>query len=132
MTNAQIVALGIRLFCIWLVIYLLQQAQWALSSRAFQEPGAAPAIVTISVVFLAILVVLWFFPLAVVRKLLPSPTLDAPTSLPIDQLQRAGFCLLGLWILTEAVPKLIQGCLAITRPGQIPRLPSTHITTPYS
>jgi hypothetical protein len=109
MTNAQVVALGVRLFSIWLALYLVRHvpAMWSLNTQQFPDSGAAAAVVIVSFILIAVAVSLWFFPLTVARKLIPKATLDQPTPLPIDQLQSAGFCLLGLWVLTEAVPRSV-------------------------
>jgi hypothetical protein len=109
MTNAQVVALGVRLFCIWLALFIVRHAPalWSLNTQQFPDSGAAGAVIIVSVVLIVVTIALWFFPLAVARKLIPKATLDQPTPLPIDQLQSAGFCLLGLWVLTEAVPRLV-------------------------
>jgi hypothetical protein len=114
-TNAQIVALGVRLFSIWLVLYLFGHAPglWTFIEHGKSGSGAG-FVVTVSAVLLLAAVGLWFFPLAVARKLLPKATLDQPTPLPVEQVQRAGFCLLGLWVLTEAVPDLIYYAVAFT------------------
>lgn len=122
MTNAQLVALGVRLFCIWLAVYLLRHAPalWALNTREMPDPGAAGAVIIVTIVLAAITVALWLFPLAVARKLLPKATLDQPTPLPIDQVQSAAFCLLGLWLLTEAIPKMVYAAVMVyqsTRPN---------------
>ena len=109
MTNAQVVALGVRLFCIWLALFLVRHAPglWSLNTQQFPDSRAAGAVIIVSVILIAVTIALWSFPLAVARKLIPKATLDQPTPLPIDQLQSAGFCLLGLWVLTEAVPRLV-------------------------
>lgn len=108
MTNAQIVALGVRLFSIWLVLYIFGHAPglWTFIEHGKSGSGAGFIVTACAVVVLAA-VGLWFFPLAVARKLLPKATLDQPTPLPVEEVQRAGFCLLGLWVLTESVPDLI-------------------------
>ncbi len=69
-------------------------------------------VVTVCALLVLAAVGLWFFPLAVARKLLPKATLDQPIPLPVDQVQRAGFCLLGLWVLTESVPYLVYYAVA--------------------
>lgn len=108
MTNAQIVALGVRLFSIWVVLYLFGHTPglWTFIEHGKSGSGAG-FVVTVSAVLVFAAVGLWFFPLAVARKLLPKATLDQPTPLPVEDVQRAGFCLLGLWVLTESVPDLI-------------------------
>lgn len=108
MTNAQIVALGVRLFSIWLVLYLFGHAPglWTFVEHG-KSGGGAGFVVAVCAVLVLAAVALWIFPLAVARKLMPKATLDQPTPLPVEQVQRAGFCLLGLWVLTEAIPDLI-------------------------
>ena len=122
MTNAQVVALGVRLFCIWLALYLVRHvpALWSLNARQFPDSGAAAAVVIVIIILIAVTIALWFFPLTVARNLIPKATLDQPTPLPIDQFQSAGFCLLGLWALTEAVPRFVYMIFIVyhsTRPN---------------
>lgn len=110
MTCKQFVALGVRLFCIWLAIYLMtgMTSYWIAIS---QQPhnGTAGNILLAAIAVLALIVILlWLFPLTVARKLLPRSALDQSFSLPPhEQIERAGFCLMGLWLLTHAVPGLI-------------------------
>jgi hypothetical protein len=106
-TNAQIVALGVRLFSIWLVLYLFGHSPGLWTFIEHGESGSGSFVVAVSAVLALAAVGLWFFPLAVARKLLPKATLDQPTPLPVEEVQRAGFCLLGLWVLTESVPDLV-------------------------
>jgi len=112
-TNAQIVALGVRLFSIWVVLYLFGHAPglWTFIEHGKSGSGAG-FVVTVSAILVLAAVGLWFFPLAVARKLLPKATLDQPTPLPVEEVQRTGFCLLGLWVLTESVPDLIYYAVA--------------------
>jgi hypothetical protein len=122
MTNTQVVALGVRIFCIWLAVYVLRYApaMWSLNTSVMPDREAAGAVIVVTAVLVALVIALWFFPLAIARKLLPQATLDHPTSLPIDQLQRAGFCLLGLWLLTESIPGMVYEAVVIyhsTRPN---------------
>jgi len=115
MTNAQVVALGVRLFCVWLAVYLLRQMPglWSLTTNNLPDIGAATAVAIFTALMVLLIVLLWFFPLFVARKLLPEATLDGPTSLPFDQAQRVGFCLLGLWLLTEAVPRAVYAAVMV-------------------
>ena len=109
MTSRQFVALGVRLFAIWLAIYVLETLPgiWLLAA---QRPMTVrfTAMLTIGTLILVLAVIaLWFLPLVVARKLLPKSALDQLTSLPPhDQIERAGFCLIGLWLLTHAIPSL--------------------------
>jgi hypothetical protein len=109
-SNAQIVALGVRLFSIWVVLYLFGHTPglWTFVKQGNSQDAGAALVIAVVVILLLVAIGLWLFPLAVARKLLPNPTLDQPTALPVEQLERAGFCLLGLWMLTEAVPGLVH------------------------
>ena len=121
MTNAQIVALGVRLFSIWLVLYMLGQmpSLWAFVKQGKPDPISTALVMGVSAVLILVAIGLWNFPLAVARKLLPNATLDQPTPLPVEQIQRAGFCLLGLWVLTKSVPDLTyQAVLFVTSARQ--------------
>lgn len=123
MTNKQLVALGVRLFCIWLAVYILRGvlSLWMLSHEAMHDPQATAGLIFYAVILIATLVALWLFPLRVARKLLPHSAQETPVALPpAAQLQSVGFCLLGLWLLTQAVPGLAYQTVIFhwyTRPG---------------
>ncbi len=121
MTNAQILAIGIRLFCIWLAVYVLRDLPglWSLNTQQFPDRGLAISVIVVAVVLVALVIALWMFPLSVARKLLPRGGMDEPARLPVEQLERAGFCLLGLWVLTDAIPSLFYYAVMVyhfTRP----------------
>jgi hypothetical protein len=115
MTNAQIVGLGVRLFAIWLAIYVVRQTPGLVFIDSRDVPGSGLVIVTIAVavVLLFICVALWRLPLVVAQRLIPQPTLDQPSRLPVEQLQTAAFCLLGLWLLTEALPHAVYVAMIV-------------------
>jgi hypothetical protein len=115
MTNAQIVALGVRLFCVWLAVYLLRQMPglWGITTEGLPDTAAAMAVAGFTGVMILLIVGLWLFPLFIARKLLPQSTLDQPTPLPLEQAQRVGFCLLGLWLLTEALPRMVYAVVMV-------------------
>lgn len=124
MTGRQFVALGVRLFCIWLAIYILRYAPafWLLGKQSLTTPDRAPFVVG-TLVLVAIVVALWLFPLTVARKLLPRSALDQSISLPAhEQIEQAGFCLMGLWLLTQALPSVVFEVYVFylyTRPGSM-------------
>lgn len=107
MTSKQFVALGVRLFCIWLAIYILREvpAYWLAISQQRSTEIAATVVIAIMALYAVIVILLWLFPLTVARKLLPRSALDQPVALPLhEQMERTGFCLMGLWLLTRALP----------------------------
>ena len=110
MTCKQFVALGVRLFCIWLAVYLMtgMTGYWIAVSRRPHNESAGTILLAAIAIFALIIVLLWLFPLTVARKLLPRSALDQSVALPPhEQIERAGFCLMGLWLLTRAVPGLV-------------------------
>lgn len=125
MTNKQFVAVGVRLFSIWLAIYILRYAPafWMLDSQQVSAAHNAIPLAVGTLTLAAIVVALWLFPLTVARKLLPRSASDQPTALPAhEQIEQAGFCLMGLWLLTQAIPSLVfEGFVfyLYTRPGSM-------------
>src|SRR5690348_14939753 len=109
MTSKQFVAVGVRLFSIWLAIYILRYAPaWMLESQQTSVAHNAVPLVIGTLMLVAIVVALWLFPFTVARKLLPRSALDQPTALAAhEQIEQAGFCLMGLWLLTQAIPSLV-------------------------
>jgi hypothetical protein len=131
MTNAQIVGLGVRLFAIWLAIYILRQTPGLLfiNAREMPDPGAVIVTIAVAIVLLFVCVALWRFPLAVAQTLIPQPTLDQPSRLPVEQLETAAFCLLGLWLLTEALPQAVYVAMIVYHSSK----PNAMVTlTPYN
>lgn len=131
MTNAQIVGLGVRLFSIWLALYIFRHMPnlWSINSRDFNDPTAATVIVVVAVVMILCVLLLWMFPLTVARKLIPRTMLDQPTALPIDQVQSTGFCLLGLWVLASAIPNVFMWAVMVyqsSRPQSLLSLESRN------
>ena len=109
MNVAQIVGLGVRLFAIWLAFYVIRQTPGLLfvNTRDMPDAGATATTVIVAIVLLLICVALWRFPLSVAKKLVPESALGHPTRMPVEQLEAAAFSLLGLWMLTEAIPHAV-------------------------
>jgi uncharacterized protein YqhQ len=60
-----------------------------------------------ALIFLAIVGLLWFFPVFVANKLLSNVESENRLTLPFEQVQAVGFCLLGLWIIATAIPSTV-------------------------
>jgi hypothetical protein len=112
MSPHQTIAVAVRLFAIWLFLYFVRDTlSFFYDPQAHSRPGAVA--LAISVILLSGLVAsaLWFFPLTVARKLLAAPASEsAPPANPDDWLA-AGCALLGLWVLSLAVPTFIRDAL---------------------
>lgn len=118
MTAKQFVALGVRLFAIWLAVDILRftPGAYAVLERWAQpaSSGFVAAIIATVTVLALIAILLWLFPLAVARKLLSRQALDQAVAIPASaHIERAGFCLLGLWLLIQAVPRLVFDAVRI-------------------
>ena len=124
MTGAQIVALGIRLFCIWFAFYLLRliPGLFLLNARETVDPAYISATAVLSFILLLIIIGLWRYPLTVAKKLIPDSGLEHPTSLRTGQVESIGFCLLGLWLLSSAIPQIVYVAVIVyhsTRPNSM-------------
>ena len=138
MANVQIVGLGVRIFTIWLALYVLRHVPslWSLNTTEFGDPKTAVIVLIVGAVLVILIVLLWMFPLTVARKLIPRTVLDQPTTLPIDQVQSVGFCLLGLWLIASAVPNVFFWVVMVyqsTRPESLLSLePRNYASMTYT
>ena len=66
---------------------------------------------------LLIAIGLWFFPLTVASKLISGKTTTEYPAISLDQIQSVGASLLGLWVLSSAVPNLGYYAIAIFATG---------------
>ena len=111
MSPHQTIAVAVRLFAVWLMLETLRDAV------AFLKPpgdlpltAIAAAILFVSVGAL-IVALLWLFPQTIARKLLSSSAAEpVPTASP-DTWMAMGCALIGLWILSYALPALIRDTL---------------------
>ena len=107
MSPHQVIAVGIRLFAIWLAVSVLRTVPTLYFAGHASHPGALAAAVFFLLSGLAILF-LWFFPRTVATKLLSSPVVEpAPPATP-DLWLAMGCALIGLWMLGYAVPAAIH------------------------
>jgi hypothetical protein len=109
MSPIQTVAVAVRLFAIWLAIYA---ARWGpyLYASARRADDVGVAVVTVCAVAITVLAVLllWFFPRTVARTLLPAGDLATLSGAQADAWLTVGCSLLGLWVLSEAIPALVR------------------------
>lgn len=106
MSREDIVAIAVRLFAIFLGIYVLRTLFGFVQFTSEMTFDAKAILVSVAVVgaMAGAVVLLWFFPLSVARKLLP--VMKEPRSEPnvgVDTLFALALVLMGLWILANAV-----------------------------
>jgi hypothetical protein len=114
MSPHQTVAVAVRVFAAWLGIAVLRN----LASFAFLKQTEMPGYgFAVSVLALAVLLVaaLWLFPGTIAGKLLSPDNAKPETSVSPDLWLAMGCALLGLWMLTSAIPTLIFDTYALLR-----------------
>lgn len=107
MSREDIIAVALRLFALFLVVTAIRHAAGLLSLGRFEELTAVMLLgtATIMALTLAFAAVLWYFPLTIARKLLPSLRDSAtPLSPAGHQVQEIAIVVLGLWVLASALP----------------------------
>ena len=112
MSPHQTIAVAARLFAAWLAAYSFQDIvtfYFEAASRSYSY--ALPIAITAVIVAAGLVLVLWFFPQTVARKLLVSPVSDSTPSGSPETWLAVGCTLIGLWVLTSAVPALIRRLL---------------------
>jgi hypothetical protein len=136
MSPHQAVAVAVRLFAIWLAIYSARNAPGFYFQAAKYNDDAAVLFASgaVAIILLVILVML-FFPQLFAKGLLARQT-DPPAgpSSP-ERWFDVGRSLIGLWILTDAVPGLIRYLIVayLTKrdPAIIPLTPDWHAGAIY-
>jgi hypothetical protein len=106
MSPLQAVSVAVRIFAVWLGLSVLRTASSLALFRHNEEPGLWTLVAFVAVTAL-LAASLWFFPSSIARKLL-SPENARPGAAASPDLWLAMGCsLLGLWLLTSALPSLI-------------------------
>jgi len=112
MSPHQTIAVGVRLFAVWLVVYT---ARAAMSFYAEGNWQFALAIVILAAILVG---VLWYFPKTIAHKILSSPTSEAPTA-SSDTYLSVGSALIGLWLLSETLPYLVRNVYMLFVAGKM-------------
>ena len=122
MSPHQTVTVAVRLFAIWLAIYWIRFVPGFYFEGLRHDDSSAVAIALAASVFAIVcLLVLWFFPRTIARGLLPPSSAEpAPPASP-DMWFSVGSSLLGLFVMTTAIPALLRNfaVLFLTRSGEM-------------
>ncbi len=114
MSPHQTVALALRLFAIWLAIYVAREMLAFYVAGNRQGDEYSPLIVAvISVLAIIFLLVLWFFPRTIAQGLLPSSSDAPPPPASPETWFTVGCGLLGLWVMASAVPHLLRNLIVL-------------------
>jgi hypothetical protein len=109
MSREDVIAVAVRLFAIFLLVTVVRTIPGTLAVIDQAEPKPSLLLVwLLSGLSLALCAYLWFFPLTVARKLLPAmrePRSD--TAMNGSVALSVGLTLLGVWVLSHALPDAI-------------------------
>ncbi len=109
MSPHQTIAVAIRLFAIWLAVYLLRTApEFFLQAQEDGEQLALVIPVGISILSVLLLAILWLFPRSIAKGLLSGSGEPTASSYSPDRWFAVGCSLLGLWLMTQAIPGLLR------------------------
>ena len=108
MSPHQTLAVVVRLFAIWLAVYVARSAPFYFREAARSDDAYAGAvIVAIAIVMAAFLLFLWFFPRTVARGLLASESAGPAAPATVDTWFAVGCALIGLWLIVPAATSLL-------------------------
>ena len=113
MSPHQTIAVAVRLFAVWLALYV-----GSTSLSFFAQPGGSDTHVANWVLLLAlgvagaVILALWLFPLTIARKLLTPPAAPPAAAASPDTWLLLGCVLIGLWTLSHALPALVADGVA--------------------
>ena len=109
MSPTQAAALGVRLFAIWLAIYCARWAPYLFGvARDSDELAIIGVTVLATLVSILAVLVLWFFPRTVAGAILPASDAAPSVAHSPDTWLAVGCALLGLWVLSDAVPGIVR------------------------
>jgi hypothetical protein len=108
MSPHQTIAVGVRLFAVWLVVYASTSSLSAyVMDAAHSAHGNDWVALAFFLVFGIAGFVLWFCPATIARGLLKPADLQTSPSESPDIWLAIGCALLGLWVLSSAAPSLL-------------------------
>jgi len=127
MSPHQIIAVAVRLFAVWLAVRLVI-ATPVYYAQVSAQTGTNSSLLVYVVIALpiALLFLLWRFPLTIAGKLLTSTKHEPENSASPDLWLAMGCALIGLWLLASILPWLTQD-LMLYRDGFISSGPELRI-----
>lgn len=115
MSPTQIVAVAVRLFAVFLAVRFVSSIPmyYAQATSQIGSNTPAPYYLVVALLIVALLYVLWRFPITIAGKLLTAPTQESKESASPDLWLSMGCALMGLWLLVEFVPLLARDLMVI-------------------
>jgi len=114
MTPHQTLAVAVRLFAILLALVATRELAWFyLDGRERADADVTLLSILSAAIAVAIVALLWIFPKRIASGLLPLPDdMPANPSAPNDWFA-VGSSLIGLWLIADAVPALMQNLIVL-------------------
>ena len=110
MTPHQSIAIGVRLFSVWLILNALSTGYFVLITPGTNGlPGTLALGIVLTLIWMAVAAVLWHFPQAVAHKLLSlDDSAREPDSdrSPAENWFAVGCALIGIWLIVSSLPVL--------------------------
>ncbi len=107
MQKEQIVGLAVRLFAIFLVVYTIRYGSSLLPMTRPPNNVSFLLLAGFTVPLLLAALLLWIFPLTIAGTILPEiKTSGSSVPLEVGEIQIVAFSILGLWVLSTAVPDI--------------------------
>jgi hypothetical protein len=112
MTPRQSIAVGARLFSVWLLLDAFAEGYFALLEPGGNAPAFRLALVLgLSLVWVAAALALWCFPQVLARRLLSHESDDAVAAsgeTAADTWFATGCALIGVWVIVSTLPPFVQ------------------------
>ena len=115
MSPTQIVAVAVRLFAVLLAVSFVSSIPmyYAQATSQIGSNTPLPVYFVVALLVVALLYVLWRFPMTIARKLLTAPAQESKESATPDLWLSMGCALMGLWLLVQFVPLLARDLMVI-------------------
>jgi hypothetical protein len=105
----QFAAVGIRLFAIWLAIYVGRIApSFYAEVEQYDSRVAVAGAAIVAVGTVATIVILWFFPRSIAKTLVPDSRSVANDPGSPDIWFAIGCGLIGIWLIANAIPGFVR------------------------
>ncbi len=128
MSPHQTIAVAVRLFAIWLVIYFARSApSFFRESLRTDDTAASVTVIVISVLAVLLALFLWFFPRTVARGLLDVKSLTPTQPASPDTWFAVGCSLIGMWLIVPALASVIYYLSALFMAQRSPAFDTTDM-----
>jgi hypothetical protein len=110
MTPQQLIGTAVRLFAIWLGITSIayfSSIPAALAAAPIGNGSGVTVAYALGGIYVLAALLLWFFPMVVAQKLVPRTQHTNHLSFRSYELARVGCALLGLWLVSKALPSVV-------------------------